>query len=250
LPRAIEMMRKREEELLKIIRILSERTERFTSPRLILVGGYALRAFIPFSRFTRDCDFIVKKINGWNLDRLRETMPEDYSVESEEKHERYGYVRWVKLLQYDKARIKVSFDLMEGEIRGRRTEEAILVDDSMVRNSKPMLLSIADEDVEVFVPSYSDYFIMKVVSSRASDIRDTASLIHENGVPSGLEERVRQILPHPRIFRRNVEHVLISEIRKATFLDSWRGIFATTTYTEGDKEKVVEQLKKISKGKE
>jgi hypothetical protein len=86
---------------------------------------------------------------------------------------------------------------------------------------------------------------MKVVSSRASDIRDIASLIHENGVPSGLKDRINQILPSPKVFKEKVEGRLIPEIRKATFLDSWRGIFATTSYSKEDKEKVIEQLEKI-----
>ncbi|MFQ6074726.1 MAG: nucleotidyl transferase AbiEii/AbiGii toxin family protein [Candidatus Bathyarchaeia archaeon] len=78
-------MKRREEELLKTIHTLSEGPEVFTNPKLILIGGCALRAFIPFSRFTRDCDFIVKKEDGWSLDRLKEIMPEGHSVESEER---------------------------------------------------------------------------------------------------------------------------------------------------------------------
>ena len=237
------MMKSREEELLKTIRILSEGTDGFTNPKLILIGGYALRVFIPFSRFTRDCDFIVKKKNGWNLDRLREIIP-DYAVENEERHESHGFMRCIKFLQHDKLRIKVSLDFMEGEVRGRRLEETILIDDAMAQNSKFVHLTIADEDVDVLVPSYLDYFIMKVVSSRASDIRDIASLIHERGAPSGLTERVKQILPYPETFQMSAKQKIIPEIRKATFLNSWRGIFATTSYLEEDKEKVVEQLKK------
>jgi len=49
LPRAIELMRKREEEILKILTYLSGKTKFFTKPKLILIGGYALRAFIKFS---------------------------------------------------------------------------------------------------------------------------------------------------------------------------------------------------------
>lgn len=55
MPRAIELMRRREEELSKAVLYLSEKTNGFTEPRIVLIGGYALRVFIPFSRFTRDC---------------------------------------------------------------------------------------------------------------------------------------------------------------------------------------------------
>lgn len=245
MPRAIEMMKRREEELLKAIRSLSEKTEGFTNPELILIGGYALRAFIKFSRFTRDCDFITKKKNGWNLDGLKEGVPEGYSVEEEERHENYGFMRWVKLLQHNKVKVKVSLDFMEGEIRGRKAEEIILIDKGVVENSKPVSISIADETMTIRVPSYADYFIMKAVSSRASDIRDIASLIHENGVPSRLADRIKQIPPHPQIFKEKVEGRIIPEIKKTTFLASLRGIFATTGYSEEDKEKVIEQLEKI-----
>ena len=61
MPKAIELMKRREEELLKLIQKLSERTDSFSDPKLILIGGYALRAFIPFSRYTRDCIFTLRK---------------------------------------------------------------------------------------------------------------------------------------------------------------------------------------------
>jgi len=154
-------------------------------------------------------------------------------------------MRWMKPIRYGEAEVKTSIDFMEGEIRGRVAEEIILIDNAMVGNSRPASITIADETVNIVVPSYIDYFIMKVVSSRASDIRDIASLIHENGVPSRLTERVRQILPNSQIFRKKIERRIIPEIRKVTFLDSWRGIFATTSYSEEDKEKVIEQLEKI-----
>ena len=108
-----------------------------------------------------------------------------------------------------------------------------------------MSISIAGENVSIPVPSYADYFITKVVSSRATDIRDIASLIHENGVPPRLRHRIKLLLPYPQTFREKVEGRVIPEIRKATFLDSWRGIFATTSYAEEDKEKVLEHLKRL-----
>lgn len=245
MPRVVEMMKRREEELLEAIHRLSEKTEGFTNPRLILIGGYALRAFIKFSRFTRDCDFIVKKENGWNIAKLKASLPEGYSLEEEKKLGSCGFMRWMKLVQHNTAKVKVSIDFMEGEIRGRKAEERILIDNAMVENNKPASITMADETIGLSVPSYVDYFIMKVVSSRASDIRDIASLIHENGVPSGLKDRINQILPFPKVFKEKVEGRLIPEIRKATFLDSWRGIFATTSYSKEDKEKVIEQLEKI-----
>ncbi|MBE0512227.1 nucleotidyl transferase AbiEii/AbiGii toxin family protein, partial [Candidatus Bathyarchaeota archaeon] len=229
--------------ILKIIRYISEKTKEFTNPKLVMIGGYALRAFIKFSRYTRDCDFIVKKRNGWHLDELNEIIPRDWRVNKLTKRDQYGFMRWLKFIRYDKTRIKVSLDFMEGEIRGREEEEVILIDYEMIEKSRQTLITIADEEVRVFVPDYGDYFTMKVISCRASDIRDIASLIHENGVPKALGQRVEKILPNPNIFYSRIGRRVIPEIKRETFIDSWKGIMATTEYIEEDKEKVVEELK-------
>lgn len=239
-------MRRREKEILKTILHLSEKTRGFTNPELIIIGGYVLRAFISLSRFTRDCDFALRKKNGWSIDRLKNILP-DYSVEEEQKYDTYGFLRCIKFVKYDKAKVKVSMDFMEGEIRGREAKEIIRIDKNMIRNRKFVSIPIAGKSVNIPAPNYLDYFIMKVVSSRASDVRDIASLVQEKGVPLGLEKRVRQILPHPEIFKAKLEKKIIPEIKRTTFLDSWKGIFGTTRYTEEGKKKVLEQLTKLIK---
>lgn len=37
--RAIQLMKKREEGVLKIIRYISEKTKGFTNPKLVMIGG-------------------------------------------------------------------------------------------------------------------------------------------------------------------------------------------------------------------
>ncbi|NHV96677.1 MAG: hypothetical protein HA494_02660 [Thaumarchaeota archaeon] len=59
MPKAIDIVKRREEEILSSLLFLSEKTKGFTDLELIMIGGYALRDFTPFSRFTRDCDFIA-----------------------------------------------------------------------------------------------------------------------------------------------------------------------------------------------
>ena len=245
MPKAIELMKKREEELLKLIERVSEETSLFSDPKLILIGGYALRAFIPFTRYTRDCDFALRKTRKWKIDELKEIMPEDYSVEALEKRGTYGFLRCIKFLEYDERRIKVSVDFMEGEIRGRERDEVILIDNAMISNRRFVDIPVADGLVRIPVPSYVDYFIMKVVSARPSDIRDIASLLLNNGIPKGVENRVKEILPHPEVFRRKLSGKIVPEIKSKTFLNSWRGAFATSKYTEEDRQKVIRELEKL-----
>ena len=246
MPNAINMMRRREEEILRALKHLSEKTDGFSKPRLLLIGGYALRAFIPLTRFTRDCDFVTKKEEEWAIDRLRGLLPDGFSVERLEKRGSYGFMRCVKLVRHDNARVKVSLDFMEGEIRGRGPKDMILVDDAMMEGAHATI-PVAGEEVTILAPSYADYFIMKVISARPSDVRDLASLVLERGLPSGLTERIAQILPHPEVFKSKLEGNIIPVMKRKTFIDSWKGIFGTTKYAEEDRKKVIESLEILLK---
>lgn len=55
-----EIMNQREEEISRIIEQLSKQTDGFENPKIVMIGGYALRAFTALSRYTRDCDFVLK----------------------------------------------------------------------------------------------------------------------------------------------------------------------------------------------
>jgi uracil-DNA glycosylase len=66
-----EIMNLREEEIAELIEYLSMQTDRFENPKIVMIGGYALRAFTAFSRYTRDCDFVLKKMDGWNIDKIQ-----------------------------------------------------------------------------------------------------------------------------------------------------------------------------------
>lgn len=178
---------------------------------------------------------------------MDEIIPRDWRVKELKKRDQYGFMRWLKFIMYDKTRIKVSLDFMEGEIRGRKEEEVILIDDEMMEKSKPTFITIADHEVKVFIPKYVDYLIMKIISCRASDIRDTASLIHENSIPKTLSQRAKKILPNPDILYSNIRRRMIPEIKRRTFIDSWKGIMATTEYTEEDKGNVIIELQNLLK---
>lgn len=244
MPKHVELMKKREKEILKALLYFSEKTNNFTKPALLMIGGYALRAFISFSRYTRDCDFILQKKNGWHIDELHNYLP-SFSIEYKEKKGSYGYMRCIKFVKHDKAKIKVAIDFIEGEIRGREDRDVIIIDEKMIKKRKFVKILIAGESVRIAVPCYVDYFIMKVISCRASDIRDIASLIYEKGIPKGLEKRIKEILPYPEIFMEKLRKI-INEIKKPTFLDSWRGVFGTKEYSEQDKKKIIEILEKYT----
>ena len=86
-----EIMKLREKEVGRLTEDLSNKSEGFEDPKLIMIGGYALRAFVPFSRYTRDCDFVLKKLNGWNLDKIKGLLPKDLDIEALERRDNYGF---------------------------------------------------------------------------------------------------------------------------------------------------------------
>jgi hypothetical protein len=69
-------------------------------------------------------------------------------------------------------------------------------------------------------------------------------LVWKNGVPEDLKERAKKALAHPEILEKNMKSI-IDDISDKRFLDSWKGTFVTTEFTEKAKEQVLKELKRI-----
>lgn len=240
----IDIMRGREDEIGKLVKFLSDRSKAFTKPQLIMTGGYALRAFAPFSRSTRDCDFVLKKGVHWHLDVIKQWLPGGVSLDALEKRGVYGYMRWIKLLKFDGKSAKASIDFMEGQVRGRTQKQVAVIDDTFVKASERVKIKIADEEYEVYVPDYTDYLVLKVVSARPSDVRDIVALVWKNDVPDNIKRRVKEMLPYPEIFLENLR-MIIPVISDKRFLNSWRGTFVTTELDENAKNKVIKRIQRL-----
>jgi hypothetical protein len=137
----------REEEISRIIGQLSKQTGGFENPKMVMIGGYALRAFTSLSRYTRDCDFVLKKSEGWNLDKIQKLLPKDLSTEVFEKRNTYGFLRCIKLLRIDGSNTKISIDFMEGEVRGRTEEQIFSVTEKFLQKAKKVKIPIAEKEV-------------------------------------------------------------------------------------------------------
>jgi hypothetical protein len=111
--------------------------------------------------------------------------------------------------------------------------------------AKKVKITIAEKTFEMYVPDYMDYLILKLMSARPSDIRDLATLVWKNGIPDDLKEEAKKTLAHPEIIEENLK-LIISDISDKRFLDSWKGTFVTTEFTENIKEEVLKKLKTLS----
>jgi hypothetical protein len=237
-------MKLREEEISRLIEYLSRQTDGFENPKIVMIGGYALRVFTSLSRYTRDCDFVLKKLNGWNLDKIQKLLPRDLSTEVFEKRDTYGFLRCIKLLKVNGKSAKISIDFMEGEVRGRTKEQVFFITEKFLQKTRKVKIPIAEKITEIYVPDYTDYIILKIMSVRPSDIRDIATLIWKNGIPDDLKERAKKALAHPEILEKNMK-LIIDDILDKRFLDSWKGTFVTTEFTEKTKDEVLKELKKL-----
>ena len=237
-----ELVRKKEEEIAKLLGLLSEKSEGFEEPKLILIGGYGLRVFVPFVRSTRDCDFALRKDDVWHLDEIKKWFAKEVLVDSLEKKDVSGYMRCVELIKVNDRQAKVSLDFMEGEVTGRSERDRVKIDERFVADSKKTKIIVADKELEVRVPSYRDYFLLKIVSARPSDVRDVATLVWKNGVPEGLEERIKEVMPHPEVFKEKLAESILPIMRDKRFLNSWKGMFMTDEFDEETKKRVIEQL--------
>ena len=245
LAKPIDIMRKREEMIAELIEIVSKESNVFEEPPITTIGGYALRAFVPFSRYTRDCDFVLPKAEKWTIDSIAEWFPNHLKVETLEKRETYGYLRLIAPLKLDNRSANLAIDFMEGEIRGRTDEQVITIDKRFITRRRRVSLRIGTRDIKMFVPDYADYFILKVVSGRPSDVRDIAALVWNNGIPKDLETRVEEIVARPVTFREKLIERVVPDISEKRFIESWRGTFITTAFDEKAREDVLRRIRDI-----
>ena len=61
----LDLMRQREQRIAELIETVADKSKGFTNPPIVVIGGYALRAHVPFSRFSRDCDFAMPQQKHW-----------------------------------------------------------------------------------------------------------------------------------------------------------------------------------------
>lgn len=135
---------------------------------------------------------------------------------------------------------------MEGKAVGRdEKRQVVIIDEKFVDNRKLVKLRVAEKEIEVFVPAYTDFMILKVVSCRPSDVRDIATLIWKNRIPSEIRKRIKEILPDPKVFDDNLRKIVIPEMSDERFVNSWRGMFLTSEFVEENKREVIDQLRSL-----
>jgi hypothetical protein len=244
LPKYLETVKRREEEIGKVIQVLEQRSQGFRTPKLVLIGGYALRAYVPYNRATRDCDFVVEHSgDNWNIETIKKWLSSYLSIQTIEVKGNYGYLRMIKPLGQLK-NVKISLDIMEGEVRGREKDDIVKLGEKFFKESEKADIVFGENKFKMYVPSYTDYLVLKLASGRPSDIRDIATLLWKKGMPKNIEKRIRQLIEERSLVERKLE-IIVEEISNPNFVDSCRGTFASRDFGEKERLYVLKVLQKL-----
>lgn len=230
-------MTRREEEIGELVLFISKKSRSWTQPRLVVIGGYALRVFVPFSRYSRDCDFVLKE----GLDTVKAWKPATVRLEELRREDGYGFMRWSKPFGAGKTTVKLGLEFLEGQVRSRGGE-AFTISDRFLASANEAEIAIAGKPVRVLVPSYADFLVLKVMAARRSDVRDVAALVWKNGVPDVSASLAD--LNDPDHLYGHLERKIVPEIESKNFLNSWRGTFLTEEFKDDDRKDVVEALRR------
>lgn len=227
-------MREREQEIGQLVSLLAEKSHAFTRPKMVVIGGYALRAHLPFSRYSRDCDFVLEK----GLDYVNAWRPSGISLETMDRGA--GLMRWSKPFGQGKLKANLGLDFMEGTVTTREGA-SFTIDDRFLTRAKDAELKIGDRTCRIIVASYADLFVLKVVAGRASDVRDLAALVWKNGVPN-VGDSLKS-LNEEKYFRNSLTEKIIPQMEHAFFLNSWRGMFVGQDFRQKDVDATVRKLR-------
>ncbi len=64
----------------------------------------------------------------------------------------------------------------------------------------------------------------------------------ENDIPVNVKTRLKEILAYPDIFFKNIDKIVLPAISDKRFVNSWRGTYITTEFTEKNKIEVLKKL--------
>jgi hypothetical protein len=245
LPRQLEPMNVREKRIGELVERVRQETSDFRKPAMIIIGGYALRVFVPFARYSRDCDFALPHGQSWNIDKVEKWFS-DLRVEAKQKLNSYGYLRLIQSVPAGRSKVKIALDFMEGEIRGRG-EEGLPIDHIFAAESTEAEIVIGGKSIRIRVPAYRDYFLLKLLSARPSDVRDIAAMAWKRGIPGpeSLIQRARAASAD-KLMAQGLK-VVIGDISDNRFIDSWRGTFVAQEFSESDKTRILTKLGRLTK---
>lgn len=195
-------------------KIVLEILEKIPKQNVVLIGGYAVNAYVP-PRFSIDCDLVVLGKTG-----SIEAVLQDNEFEQAES----GKIPYGNYMRYLRKKEKVSFDLLVNSVLDRNSEILFGADlfkkysknRTTVGRGTPIRISLKIADPELL-------FAMKFVTGRKQDIRDIFML---SGEPIDLEVVEEIILE--KCSKKIIEErtgLIRNSIKSKDYRDSLHGTF-------------------------
>jgi len=200
------VLESREALILQVLRKLSG--------DFILIGGYAVNAYVP-PRFSIDCDLVVFE----GVEGMKEILGKNGFEETEKGDVPYGeYIRFMHKKE------KVSFDLLVNSVLDR--DSGVVFEGSLfkkysrervtVGRANPIRIKMRIADPELL-------FVMKFVSARRQDIRDIFMLsgteLNWNLIKEIIKKKCNEELMKERV------RLIKAKVTSKDYRDSLHGAF-------------------------
>lgn len=158
----------REEEIFKTLNELKKLN-------FVVIGGYAVNTYT-LPRFSTDCDIVIQDEN--DLNKIQEVLLRiGYELKTLPEEVPYSgnFCRYEKKIQNDFA---VSIDILIKNVADRMTS-VIFSSDWIFKNSKMRILrgKTINQELMLRIINLDALIIMKIISCRATDIRDVFMLL-------------------------------------------------------------------------
>lgn len=186
--------------------------------KFVVIGGYAVNAYT-LPRFSVDCDIVVLK-RGDSEKIEKELLDLGYKESKTEAETLYNgsFKRYEKEISKD---FSVSMDILIKEVLDRQSNSTFSAE-WVFENSKIRILrgKTITEELKLRVINPDALFVMKMITCRLTDIRDTFLLV------SSIKDKewIRQEISKRYSFEDRFERVK-KEITSKQFKDGLQGVF-------------------------
>ena len=206
-----DLLSLREEEIFKTLKELRDSD-------FVIIGGYAVNSYA-LPRFSVDCDITIKDEN--ELRKIEKILLKiGYKKERPPKEAQYfgSFSRYEKKLDSNFA---VSMDVLIGSVTDRMTR-AVFAADWVFENSSMKILkgkTIAEE-LKMRIINIDALLAMKMVSCRATDIRDVFMIFPK----AQNKEWIKSEIQARHDFRNRISRI-IEKISSKHFKDGLSGVY-------------------------
>ncbi len=198
----------------------------------VIIGGYAVNAYT-LPRFSVDCDLVIKDEN--ELEKIEKILLNiGYKKEKLPKEAQYfgSFCRYEKKLDNN---FTLSMDILIGYVTDRMTKSSFHAD-WIFKNSilKKLIGKTITEELKVRIVNIDALLVMKIISCRATDIRDVFMMFPNANDKEWIKSEIQL-----RFDFNNRITLIIDKISSKQFKDGLSGVFGNID------PKVFEKHKKV-----